>query len=113
MGSGNYGVGRILVVCAHCGFKYYTYALGDPGNRNKYSGPPTLSQALSGHGGSCPRCGRRPTLARPARIRILTKAEYETMYVETRYTVMLRERFEELYSTPATAVEAGQAVEAL
>jgi hypothetical protein len=106
--SREYGVGRILVVCSRCGFKYYTYALGDPRNRSKYSGPPTPSQALSGHGGSCPMCGYRPRTLKP-RIEIMTRAEYEAQYVETKYTVVPRSVVLERYSIiePAASTRAG------
>ncbi|MEB3852172.1 MAG: hypothetical protein LRS49_06315 [Desulfurococcales archaeon] len=107
MGSREYGVGRILVVCERCGFKYHVYALGDPGNRAKYSGPPTIDQALSGHGGACPRCGYRPS-RRPVRIEIMSRAEFEATHVETKYFVVRRDKLEEIIAgvAPAGAPEA-------
>ena len=117
MASGGYGVGRILVVCARCGFKLYEYALGDPRNRSKYSGPPTPAQALSGHDGMrCPSCDRPLKVSKPISIEILTRAEFEAKYIETRYKIFEREKLEELIAGQAglasrqvEAVEGGEA----
>ncbi|MEB2836674.1 MAG: hypothetical protein GSR80_000621 [Desulfurococcales archaeon] len=68
-------VGRILVVCARCGFKLYDYALGDPANRAKYAGPPIPAEAAA------------PLGARPLEVEVLTRAEFEALYTETRYTI--------------------------
>ncbi|MEB2837219.1 MAG: hypothetical protein GSR80_000903 [Desulfurococcales archaeon] len=96
MGSGEYGVGRILVVCARCGFKLYDYALGDPNNRSKYSGPPTPAQALSGHDKHrCPSCDRPLSVDKPLEIEILTRAEFEVKYIETRFKIFERQKLAE------------------
>ena len=82
-------VGRILVVCARCGFRLHAYALGDPGDRAKYAGPPVPGVIAWVHAGTCPRCGAPLSASRP-RVRILSRAEYEALYAETRYTVTPR-----------------------
>jgi len=106
LASGAYGVGRILVVCARCGFKLYEYALGDPANRSKYSGPPTLTQALSGHDGvRCPSCDRPLNVSRPVKIEILTRAEFEAKYIETRYKIFEREKLEEIIASQSSLTQ--------
>jgi hypothetical protein len=110
LASGGYGVGRILVVCSRCGFKLYEYALGDPRNRSKYSGPPTPAQALSGHDGMrCPSCDRPLKASKPVKIEILTRAEFEAKYIETRYKIFEREKLEEMIAGQASL--SSQAVE--
>ncbi len=110
MGSGEYGVGRIIVVCARCGFKLYDYALGDPSNRSKYSGPPTPAQALSGHDGMrCPSCDRPLSVSKPVEIEILTLAEFRAKYVETRYKIFEREKIAEMLAPSLGARIPGEA----
>jgi len=85
------GIGRIFFVCSHCGFVFYRYALGDPKNRSKYSGAPTPEQVLSGFDElRCPRCGRKLSL-KPLKIKIMSRAEFESKYIDMGFLILERE----------------------
>ena len=102
MASRYTGVGRILFLCSHCGFVFHRYALGDPKNRSKYSGAPMPEQVLSGFDDvRCPRCGRRLSL-KPLRIRVLSKAEFETRYVDMGFLILDRS-VSRVFARPAVA----------
>jgi len=102
------GVGIIAVVCRNCGFKLYWYAIGDSGNRSKFSGPPTPSKAISGYdGGSCPLCGRKLS-RKPSKILFMTQREFNEKYIVGKYKLVLREALAKSLTTHAIAsVEEG------
>jgi DNA-directed RNA polymerase subunit RPC12/RpoP len=90
MESAREGVGRIIIRCHKCGAILYNYAIGDKNDRNKFNGPPLPKKALSGFDGMrCPMCGTRLS-QKPISIRFHTKEEFESLYVEDKYRLLLR-----------------------
>ncbi|BAA80792.2 hypothetical protein APE_1789.1 [Aeropyrum pernix K1] len=118
MGLNVSGVGVITLVCSKCNFKLYWYVIGDKSNRNKFSGPPVPSKALAGYDkAQCPRCEAPLSVARPRKIEIMTRDEFEEEYVVTKFEVLRRTTLVEEHIRrqiePTAAVDAGEATSSL
>ncbi len=83
-------VGRIVIRCNRCGAVLYRYAIGDRNDKNKFNGPPVPRKVLGGYDDmTCPVCGAKLSM-RPAQLRFFPADEFERLYVEDRFRLVLR-----------------------
>ena len=95
-------VGKIYIRCHNCGAILYKYAIGDKDDKNKFNGPPLPRRALSGYDDErCPVC-RAPLSGTPRSLRFLTTDEFQKLYREVKYRLVL---VTELPARPAIGVE--------
>ena len=104
-------VGRIIIRCHRCGAVLYRYAIGDKNDKNKFNGPPVPKKVLGGYDDmTCPVCGAKLSM-RPLQLRFFPAEEFERLFVEDRFRLVLRSERVNLVEVPRAAVPHQQVVD--
>ncbi len=110
MSNNSYDVGRIVIRCRRCGAVLYRYAIGDRTDKNKFNGPPVPKKVLGGYDDmTCPVCGAKLSM-RPSQLRFFPADEFERLFVEDRFRLVLRSERVSVVGLPQIASPSTQQV---